>query len=346
MKELLLFQVGTLHYGIDLPLVKGIESAKPIVAEWTEDSNQLTREVDGMQMPLYDLFSIFEGKISSRDWKNEKLILVETEEYTMGLIVSRVNQVVPSDNDSVKPLSPIFGGSTLSCFSGVVSHDDTLILLLKPEGIAQILPKTVETQKSNEAADCTDASPEIEEIITLTNEVPYISDYGSMSPNACRTPDSDIYQSKQATVDEKLVPLVAEIHKAEMGPATLGESGIDQESLGKSASFSTNHLQADRDASQQLETYVSQTVSSSKTEEPPAAVDMDEKSRVPVEDFSNQPSVDFTHIERVVADMLPEKQLEKKVERETIKTIQKSKLTESVRGHIQADHGKFSSTKG
>lgn len=331
MRELLLIQVGTLHYGIGLPLVKGIESAKPVVAEWTEDGHRLKRDVDGKQMPLYDLVSIFEGKTSSRDWENEKLIVVEAEEYTLGLIVSRVNQVIPYDNDSVEPLSPIFGGPTLSCFSEVVRHDNKLILLLKPEGIVPIVQQTVETQNFNEAADGIEDSHEIEEIITAANEVSNISDRGPKSPNGGETPEPDIYQSNQATVDAELIPHVKEMPKVDMGLATLDDSGVDETSLSETASFSTNPLQAGREASQQVETHVSLTTGSSKTEKPPAPVDMEEKSKVPVEDFSDLSSVDATRIEKIVTEMLPDTQLAKIVERETLKIIQNNKLTDSVR---------------
>ena len=91
---MLLFQVGTMPYGIDLPSVKSIQSVKHIVDEGAESSNQLTRVFDDKQASLYDLVSIFEKETACRDSENEKLIMVEAGGHSMGMIVSRVQDPI------------------------------------------------------------------------------------------------------------------------------------------------------------------------------------------------------------------------------------------------------------
>ncbi len=65
MKKMLLFQVGTMPYGIDLPRVKSIQSVKHIVDEGAEGRDQLTRVFDDKQASLYDLVSIFEKETAA-----------------------------------------------------------------------------------------------------------------------------------------------------------------------------------------------------------------------------------------------------------------------------------------
>jgi len=153
MKELLLFHVGTMQFGIDLPLVKSIQSAKPVVVDQIEAQNPLVRRVDGKETLMYDLLSIFEEEIASRDFKSEKLIVVEAAPRPVGLIVSRVDHVVLADRNRVEFLSPIFEDLSLSCFSGVLKHEGSLVLLLKPEGIVKAVQKTDEPQISTKKSD-------------------------------------------------------------------------------------------------------------------------------------------------------------------------------------------------
>ena len=171
MKKMLLFQVGKKPFGIDLPLVKSIESVKNFVDQGSGDSSQHSRVLDDNQTSLYDLVSVFEKETAGRDFENEKLIMVEAGGQTMGMIVSRVDQVVSVDNDKIEPLSPAFKGASMSCFPKVLKHEDTPILLLAPEGIEKIVQETGHLQKVTNMSDCGDVCPDAEETITPVNEL-------------------------------------------------------------------------------------------------------------------------------------------------------------------------------
>ena len=162
MKELLLFHVGTMPYGIALPLVKSIQSAKPIFIDEREDQNPFTRRVDGKETLLYDLLSIFEEEIFSRDSENEKLIIVETGHRPVGLIVSRVDHVVSADRNRIEQLSPIFKDLSLSCFSEVLKHESSLVLLLTPGGIVKAVQRAIEPQLIIDKPEKGNASNEME----------------------------------------------------------------------------------------------------------------------------------------------------------------------------------------
>ena len=97
MKELLLFHVGAPQYGIALPLVKGIQSAKPIVVDRTKSQSPFIRKVDGEETALYDLLSIFDKETPQRNFVNEKLIIVKAEHRSVGLIVCSVDKVISAE---------------------------------------------------------------------------------------------------------------------------------------------------------------------------------------------------------------------------------------------------------
>lgn len=252
MKKMLLFQVGTMPYGIDLPRVKSIQSVKHIVDEGAEGSNQLTRVFDDKQASLYDLVSIFEKETACRNSENEKLIMVEAKGHSMGMIVSRVDQVVSVDTDRIKSLSPVFKGASMSCFPKVLKHEDTLILLLAPEGIEKVVQKTGNEQNISDMPACGNASPDADEIITLVNEVSIVSNHGPMSLVGRWTQDPDIYET-QTEANTEFRPPAEDVEIVDMIPEIIDTADIDAESQCESASFLARFLQTDRDASPQVE---------------------------------------------------------------------------------------------
>jgi chemotaxis signal transduction protein len=146
MKELLLFQVGKMTFGVDLPVVKNIQSAKTIIFDQIGDDTPFIWQINGKETPLYNLLSIFEKKIIPRYFGNEKLIIVEAESQAVGLIVSSVDHVVAAEYNRIVPLPPIFEDLALSCFSGVLKHESSLVLLLSPRGIVKAVQRKIEPQ--------------------------------------------------------------------------------------------------------------------------------------------------------------------------------------------------------
>jgi chemotaxis signal transduction protein len=253
MKKMLLFQVGTRPFGIDLPRVKSIESVKHIVDEGAEVSSQPNRVFDDKQTSPYDLVSIFEKETACRDIENEKLIMVEAEGRSMGMIVSRIDQVVSVDNDRIEPLSPIFRGASMSCFPNILKHEDTLILLLAPEGIEKVVQETGNVQNVADMSDRGDASPNTEEIITLVNEISTLSDHGPMSLVGGWTQDSDMNEDLQTEANPEFRLPAEDAEIADMIPEIIDTVDIDDESQCESTSFLANLLQTDRDASSKAE---------------------------------------------------------------------------------------------
>ena len=163
MKKMLLFQVGTEQYAIDLACVKSIQSVKHIADEKLESSNSSNLGIDDTRPLLYDLISVFAKETSGRDFENEKLVMVETKSQSVGMIVSRVDNVISIEPDRIKPLSPILKGLAMSCFPNVLKHEDAIILILSPEGLIKVLQtKTDQEYKP---------SPENEKILGVVPEI-------------------------------------------------------------------------------------------------------------------------------------------------------------------------------
>lgn len=243
MMQLLLFQVGPRPFGIELPWVESIQSVKHIVDERIVGSDSSSWAFDDKQSSLYDLVSIFEKKNASRDLENEKLIMVKAEEQSIGMIVSRVDQVVSVDNDRIEPLSPIFKGASMSCFPNVLKHDDTLILILAPQGIEQTVQARANPHNVTNISECGDASPDAEKIVLLVNEVAIDFDHGPMSPIGPWNQDSDIYEALQTENNPECKLLSQDLEIADMSPEIMDTVDIDDVSQCESTSFLNNLLQ-------------------------------------------------------------------------------------------------------
>ena len=138
MRELLLFQVGKMQFGVDLHLTRSIEPMKPIVFEQPADSSRMAQSIDDQETRLYDLSELFEQKTFSGDSDNRKVIIVTVEGNPVGLIVDRVDRVVSADDSRIEMLPSIFEGPSRLCFPGVLQYEDQLVLVLDPAGIISV----------------------------------------------------------------------------------------------------------------------------------------------------------------------------------------------------------------
>jgi chemotaxis signal transduction protein len=177
MKNMLLFQVGTSSYAIDLMLVRRIQSVKHITDGGTKGGIPLGPMQDEKQTELYDLISYFENGTVDRDYETEKMIMVEDEGLSIGLIVSRVDNVILVDCERLQPLSPIFRKVAASCFPQVLKHEDRLILLLAPVGIIKVLQTETNFDVKPPAADdvVSDILPEAIDTIDIDDALQYES---------------------------------------------------------------------------------------------------------------------------------------------------------------------------
>ncbi len=131
--KLLLFDVGDRQYALDLLCVRSI-----------------TSETD-LPIPSYHLASILtEGREDSdckkasdpeadKDQNPCKLVVLNVRDQPFGVRVDRINGVISVDTSQIVPLSPVFRGPSMSCFPQVLKREQSLVLLLNPEGIEKLV---------------------------------------------------------------------------------------------------------------------------------------------------------------------------------------------------------------
>lgn len=153
MKELLLFQVGALQFGMELSFVRSIQGAPGIASKQVEKHDRFAPLTEDHDISMFNLSAILGDENSSGDPENEKLIVVNTQNRPVGLIVESVHRVVKADIDRIEPLPPIFQGPALSCFPRVLKHEDRLILLISPQGIVNIVRQMQKHQVLREGLD-------------------------------------------------------------------------------------------------------------------------------------------------------------------------------------------------
>jgi len=174
MEEFLLLQAGNFQLGLNLPLIREIQGVSAPSEEQAAEGHQRMQVVDGKEIPLYDLSSILEKKMTSYESDSKKAIRIESAGRSLLLAVDRIDRVVSVDSVQIKPIPPIFKGLSVSCFPHVLKHKDKLILVLNPKGIEQAEQEMLTRNHLISKPDATMALHEDEEIIDLVDEVPYV----------------------------------------------------------------------------------------------------------------------------------------------------------------------------
>ena len=174
MEEFLLLQAGNFQLGLNLPLIREILGVSAPSEEQAAEGHQRMQVVDGKEIPLYDLSSILEKKMTSYESDSKKVIGIESAGRSLLLAVDRIDRVVSVDSVQIKPIPPIFKGLSVSCFPHVLKHKDKLILVLNPKGIEQAEQEMLTRNHLISKPDATKALHEDEEIIDLVDEVPYV----------------------------------------------------------------------------------------------------------------------------------------------------------------------------
>lgn len=197
MEEFLLLQAGNFQLGLNLPLIREILGVSAPSEEQAAEGHQRMQVVDGKEIPLYDLSSILEKKMTSYESDSKKVIWIESAGRSLLLAVDRIDRVVSVDSVQIKPIPSIFKGLSVSCFPHVLKHKDKLILVLNPKGIEQAEQEMLTRNHLISKPDATKALHEDEEIIDLVDEVPYVLINDQILQD--KDPNSDLLIQKTAS---------------------------------------------------------------------------------------------------------------------------------------------------
>lgn len=140
--QLVVFRVGPTRYGLDIDAVEEILAAQPVTPLAGAPGGVLGLiDVRTRVVPVFDLHWKFAVPRNESE-RSARMILVDTDDGLVALLVDGVDEVVTLPRDAFQRVSAPGNVSGLSYLSGVVRHDDELVLWvdhrpLVPSGIAR-----------------------------------------------------------------------------------------------------------------------------------------------------------------------------------------------------------------
>ncbi|HOJ09602.1 MAG TPA: chemotaxis protein CheW [Clostridiales bacterium] len=138
--KLLSFTLGTQEYGIDISFISTIVENNYSITRvpGTSDCMKGVINLRGDIVPVMDLRTRI-NLPGVEDTQETKIIIVNMEEYSVGIKVDQVNKVIEINKSTIEKVSGISGEDSSDFFSGLVKCDDRLIILLDIEEIAKNL---------------------------------------------------------------------------------------------------------------------------------------------------------------------------------------------------------------
>lgn len=128
--QLVVFKLGDEEYGVEIMQVQEIIR----VMETTrvpKAPNYIRGVINlrGKVIPVIDLkkrFSLAESEVDDQT----RIMVVEVQEYTVGMIVDCVSEVLRLSSDSIEPTPPAFSNLSNDYIRGVGKLEDRLLILL------------------------------------------------------------------------------------------------------------------------------------------------------------------------------------------------------------------------
>lgn len=130
------FLIGNEYYGVDIMNVKEILKAKKI----TRIPNALdfvegVLNLRGTITPIINLSKMFnlKSKYNADDLKS--IIILKVDTLLIGIIVDKINHVIPMRKDDIQPPSPLLGTINYKYLEGVIEIKDNLYVILDTDSI-------------------------------------------------------------------------------------------------------------------------------------------------------------------------------------------------------------------
>jgi purine-binding chemotaxis protein CheW len=135
LNQLISFEVGNEEYGLDILRVKEVIRIReitrlPKAPSFVKGIINLRGDV----IPIIDLRDKF-GLEHQEYTAMTRVIVVDTDEKLVGMVVDAANQVVRILADQIEPPPPIVGGLSAEFIRGVGKLDERLVILLNIDRI-------------------------------------------------------------------------------------------------------------------------------------------------------------------------------------------------------------------
>ena len=129
-KQMVLFELGTETYGLDIAAVDGIIRMQPITKVpkapfYVEGVINLR----GRVIPVIDIGKKF-GFEKTEETKNNRIVVINIKDTTLGIIVDAVTEVIRVPIESIDPVSDIVTSGQSDYLLGIAKLPDKMIILL------------------------------------------------------------------------------------------------------------------------------------------------------------------------------------------------------------------------
>lgn len=128
--QLVIFELASEHYGLNIAAVESIIKMQTITTvphapHFVEGVTNLRGQV----LPVVDLRRRF-GLSQKDESKDTRIIVVEINGSTVGMIVDAVTEVLRVADESIEPPSPLVTTVDSAFITGVAKLDERLVILL------------------------------------------------------------------------------------------------------------------------------------------------------------------------------------------------------------------------
>lgn len=130
-KQLVIFELASEYYGIDIALVESIIKIQTITQ--LPKSPAYVRGVTNLRgsvLPVVDLRTRFAIN-SSEDTKQTRIIIVTMGVIKVGVVVDGVSEVLRVSDELIEPLPPMISSVNSAFLKGIVRLENRLIILLE-----------------------------------------------------------------------------------------------------------------------------------------------------------------------------------------------------------------------
>ena len=129
-KQMVLFELGTETYGLDISTVHEIIRMQPITKVpkapfYVEGVINLRGKV----IPVIDIGKRF-GFEKTEEVKNNRIVVINIQDTILGIIVDAVTEVIRVPKDSIDPVSDIVTAGESDYLQGIAKINDKMIILL------------------------------------------------------------------------------------------------------------------------------------------------------------------------------------------------------------------------
>lgn len=129
--QLVMFEMAWETYAIELELVQEV-IRPPVISRVPQTPGYIEGVINlrGYFLPVVDLRKRFRlGEVEQT--KSARIMIIETEEYVLGITVDRVLEVVSVDIEDIEPPSPLIKGTIKSdLITGFTEIDERLVKVL------------------------------------------------------------------------------------------------------------------------------------------------------------------------------------------------------------------------